>query len=224
MSQHQTENLKTYGGKTIAGDFETVRTIRLECYHVQHMTKDDSEYKRIMMMDQEGMIVTGLIFSDHLDNYATIFIQYHKYNISSTTVIRSDPRLHAYAESENLQNVRGIILQCLPSQEHGADLVTRRDIIIINEEKILLHVTLWKEFDEHKGRMLEAIRQPPLIFGLKLKVTTFNCTWTTEPKLMSYYVWKTIKILNCYSHILLMMLYFPLGRDCFSKHFQDRLD
>ncbi|CAH1450537.1 unnamed protein product [Lactuca virosa] len=194
----------------------------LECHHVQHMTKDDSEYKRIMMMDQDGTTMTGLIFSDYLGHYATIFSQFHKYNISGATVIRNDPkfsvgsypfswiltkstlveeiperipttipwsleftkfsRLHAYAESENLQNVRGIVLQCLPSQEHGVDLVTRRDIIIINEEKILLHVTLWKEFDEHEGRMLEAIRQPPLIFGLRLKVTTFNSiSLTTRP-------------------------------------------
>ena len=97
-----------------------------------------------MMMDQDGTTVTELIFSDYLGHYATIFSQYHKYNISGATVIRNDPkfsigsypfsgiltkstlveeiperipttipwlleftkfsRLHAYAESENLQS------------------------------------------------------------------------------------------------------------------------
>ncbi|KAJ9568234.1 hypothetical protein OSB04_004200, partial [Centaurea solstitialis] len=84
-------------------------------------------------------------------------------------------KLHKYAESDIYQDVRGMVVQCLPTYDQGPDLPTRRDIIIVNEEKVLLPITLWNEFSDYEGSMLQSmIASTPLIFGLRLKVTTFN--------------------------------------------------
>ncbi|KAI3767793.1 hypothetical protein L2E82_18201 [Cichorium intybus] len=41
--------------------------------------------------------------------------------------------------------------------------------------KILLPITLWNQFNEHQGNMLQSMTETtPLIFGLRLGVTTFN--------------------------------------------------
>ncbi|KAL4561946.1 hypothetical protein LXL04_034131 [Taraxacum kok-saghyz] len=145
----------------------------LECHHILQ-SRNGSHYKRVLLIDSVGLILTALIFNDHLDHYANIFRQYRRYRISNAFVISNDPKyavssygyswvlnnrtlveecpehtptilpckfdftefknLYQYAESESLQNVRGIVVQCLPSLEQGVDLVTRRDIVIINEE------------------------------------------------------------------------------------------
>ena len=31
-------------------------------------------------------------------------------------------------------DVRGIVLQCFPSEEQGSPLITKRDVVIVNEE------------------------------------------------------------------------------------------
>ncbi|KAL7619166.1 hypothetical protein Lser_V15G01110 [Lactuca serriola] len=104
-------------------------------------------------------------------------------NLPCTYEFKPFTRLHEHAESEHLQNVRGIVVRCLPSYEQGSDLVSRRDVVIINEEKLPLVITLWNQFDEHEGNMLQSMQgPPPLFFGLRLKVTTFNSiSLTTKP-------------------------------------------
>ncbi|CAH1449030.1 unnamed protein product [Lactuca virosa] len=104
-------------------------------------------------------------------------------NLPCTFEFTPFTRLHEHAESDHLQNVRGIVVRCLPSYEEGSDLVSRRDVIIINEEKLPLVITLWNQFDEHEGNMLQSMQgPPPLFFGLRLKVTTFNSiSLTTKP-------------------------------------------
>ncbi|CAH1451462.1 unnamed protein product [Lactuca virosa] len=148
---------------------------------------------------------------ENLHYYARTFTQYRRYRISNAFVIPCDPRyavslyefswvlnkrtlvqehpnrnpvnlpctfeftpftrLHEHAESDHLQNVRGIVVRCLPSYEEGSDL------------KLPLVITLWNQFDEHEGNMLQSMQgPPPLFFGLRLKVTTFNSiSLTTKP-------------------------------------------
>lgn len=37
-------------------------------------------------------------------------------------------------------------------------------------------LTLWNQFDEKEGNTLaQVMESQPLIFGMRLKVTTFNC-------------------------------------------------
>ncbi|PWA56841.1 hypothetical protein CTI12_AA412340 [Artemisia annua] len=80
--------------------------------------------------------------------------------------------LHKYADSDSLQNVRAIVLQCFPSQEQDSEITSRRDVVIVNEELLLL--TLWNQYDEKEGRTLADIGPGVMIFGMRLKVTTFN--------------------------------------------------
>ncbi|GJY10001.1 replication protein A 70 kDa DNA-binding subunit B-like protein [Tanacetum coccineum] len=84
--------------------------------------------------------------------------------------------LYKYADSESPQNVRGIVLHCFPSEEQGTPMITKRDIVIVNEEKKLLMLSLWNHFDENEGNTLAGmIGSGVMIFGMRLKVTTFNC-------------------------------------------------
>lgn len=85
--------------------------------------------------------------------------------------------LYKYADSESPQNVRGIVLQCFPSEEQGSPMITKRDVVIVNEEKKLLLLSLWNQFDEREGNTLAGmIGSGVMIFGMRLKVATFDCT------------------------------------------------
>ena len=58
----------------------------LECHHMQH-TQDQSEFKRIIRTDPQGMKLTTLIFGNHLKYYAYTFRQCRRYYISNVVVI-----------------------------------------------------------------------------------------------------------------------------------------
>ncbi|GKA72922.1 replication protein A 70 kDa DNA-binding subunit B-like protein [Tanacetum coccineum] len=76
--------------------------------------------------------------------------------------------LYKYADSESPQNVRGIVLQCFPSEEQGTPMITKR--------KKLLILSLWNHFDENEGNKLAGmIGSGVMIFCMRFKVTTFNC-------------------------------------------------
>ena len=57
----------------------------LECHHMQH-PQDQSEFKRIIRTDPQGMKLTALIFGNHQKYYANTFRQYRRYYISNAVV------------------------------------------------------------------------------------------------------------------------------------------
>ncbi|XP_027177835.1 replication protein A 70 kDa DNA-binding subunit B-like [Coffea eugenioides] len=82
--------------------------------------------------------------------------------------------LHKYADSENLCNIRGFVIQALPVKQTDLDS-SSRDIIVVNEEKKLMLMTLWNEFEYDEGsKIADTISTAPLIIALRVKVTTFN--------------------------------------------------
>ncbi|XP_052625737.1 replication protein A 70 kDa DNA-binding subunit B-like [Lactuca sativa] len=86
-------------------------------------------------------------------------------------------QLHRHAETDNYQNIRGVVIKCFPSEQlhDGSELSSKRDIIIVNEERILLLLTLWNSFDDNEGYALQKMTTtPPMIFGMRLKVITSN--------------------------------------------------
>lgn len=53
--------------------------------------------------------------------------------------------------------------------------MSRRDIVLVDEEKKLLLFTIWKKFDQLDGSTLDnLIHTGPMLFGMRLRVTTFN--------------------------------------------------
>nr|GEZ53363.1 hypothetical protein [Tanacetum cinerariifolium] len=79
-----------------------------------------------------------------------------------------------------------IVLQVFSSKEQGSEIVTRRDLVIVDEEKKLLLMTLWNQFDDNEGNTLAGmIGSGPMIFDTRLKVTTFNCLSLTTSRGMS---------------------------------------
>ncbi|CAI9263496.1 unnamed protein product [Lactuca saligna] len=84
--------------------------------------------------------------------------------------------LYKYADEERDINVRGIVIKCFPSQKmkQGQEPSSKRDVIIVNEEKKLLILTLWNYINENEGNTLDQIVESgPMIFALRVKVTTF---------------------------------------------------
>ncbi|XP_071927037.1 replication protein A 70 kDa DNA-binding subunit D-like isoform X1 [Coffea arabica] len=82
--------------------------------------------------------------------------------------------LHKYADSDNLCNIRGFVIHAFPVKQVDPDC-TSRDIIIVNEEKKLMLMTLWNEFEHDEGsKIAYMISTAPLIIALRVKVTTFN--------------------------------------------------
>ncbi|CAI9286631.1 unnamed protein product [Lactuca saligna] len=152
----------------------------LECQHVLQ-TKKGSSYKRLMLTDSEGLKFTAIIFSENLNYYARTFTQYRRYHISNAFLIPCDPRyaLSLYGFSWVL-NKRTLV------QEHPdrnpVNLPCTFEFTPFTR-KLPLVITLWNQFDEHEGNMLQSMQGPPLLFfGLRLKVTTFNSiSLTTKP-------------------------------------------
>ncbi|XP_023749786.1 replication protein A 70 kDa DNA-binding subunit B-like [Lactuca sativa] len=87
--------------------------------------------------------------------------------------------LYKYADEENYLNVRGVVIKCLPIQhvKKGSKTSSKRDVIIVNEEKKLLILTLWNPIDEIEGNALDKITNTglywALVFAMRVKVTTF---------------------------------------------------
>ncbi|XP_071937211.1 replication protein A 70 kDa DNA-binding subunit B-like [Coffea arabica] len=82
--------------------------------------------------------------------------------------------LHKYADSDNLCNIRGFVIHAFPIKQPDPASISR-DIIIVNEEKKLMLMTLWNEFEHDEGsKIADMISTAPLIIALRVKVTTFN--------------------------------------------------
>ncbi|CAI9273576.1 unnamed protein product [Lactuca saligna] len=94
--------------------------------------------------------------------------------------------LYKYADEENYLNVRGVVIKCLPIQhvKKGSETTSKRDVIIVNEEKKLLILTLWNPIDEIEGNALDKITNTgPLVFAMRVKMTTFyGQSITTSPR------------------------------------------
>ncbi|CAI9298596.1 unnamed protein product [Lactuca saligna] len=85
-------------------------------------------------------------------------------------------QMFKYADAGNNQNVRGVVIKCFPSQQidQGAKTSSKRDVIIVNEEKKLLILTLWDSLNDNEGKAIEELTQNgPMIFAIRVKVTTF---------------------------------------------------
>ncbi|CAA0807646.1 Unknown protein [Striga hermonthica] len=83
-------------------------------------------------------------------------------------------KLHSFADTDNLQNVMGVVVHSFPSRQIGEDSVTR-EIILVNEEKIPIMFTLWNDFATNEGSQLaNNIHSANIVLALKVRVTTFN--------------------------------------------------
>lgn len=82
---------------------------------------------------------------------------------------------HKFAESDTrLISLKALVIHAFPHKEISPDTVTR-DFIIVNEEKKLMLLTMWNDFQEDEGTVLaNTISTVPMIFAMRVKVTTFN--------------------------------------------------
>ncbi|XP_071927541.1 replication protein A 70 kDa DNA-binding subunit B-like [Coffea arabica] len=87
--------------------------------------------------------------------------------------------LFRFADIENLQNIQGIIVHVFPSRERSLDSTTR-DLVVINQEKRPMLLTLWNEFEASEGAQLaNTIANNNIIIAMRVKVTTFNYLYLT---------------------------------------------
>ncbi|CAA0810728.1 Unknown protein [Striga hermonthica] len=82
--------------------------------------------------------------------------------------------LHRYGDSENLQNVLGVVIHAFEPKERGFDSVMR-DIVIVNTENMPMILTLWNEFATTEGQQLATgINAGNVIIAMRVRVTTFH--------------------------------------------------
>ncbi|CAA0819352.1 Unknown protein, partial [Striga hermonthica] len=80
--------------------------------------------------------------------------------------------LFKYAETEIVQNVMGVVVHVFPLK---AGKNQTRDIVIVNEEKICMLLTLWSDYCLHEGSQLaNTMASCNVIVAMRVKVTTFN--------------------------------------------------
>lgn len=66
------------------------------------------------------------------------------------------------------------MIHAFPRREVSPDVITR-DFVIVNEEKKLMLLTMWNDFQKDEGTILaNTIITVPMIFAIRVKVTTFN--------------------------------------------------
>lgn len=83
--------------------------------------------------------------------------------------------LHKFADTETLLNIKAIVLCCYPIKDQGPGFASKRDIVIVNQEKTLMLLTLWSPFAEKEGDTLaNMVTSAPIMFGMRLRVTAFN--------------------------------------------------
>ncbi|CAH1413861.1 unnamed protein product [Lactuca virosa] len=91
-----------------------------------------------------------------------------------------------FSELYKYADVRGVVIKCFPIQhvKKGSETSSKRDVIIVNEEKKLLILTLWNPIDEIEGNALVKITNTgPLVFAMRVNVTTFyGQSLTTSPR------------------------------------------
>ncbi|CAA0842067.1 Unknown protein [Striga hermonthica] len=82
--------------------------------------------------------------------------------------------LHRYADSENLQNILGVVVHAFEQKQRGFDSIMR-DIVIVNTENMPMILTLWNEFATTEGQQLATgINAGNVIIAMRVRVTTFN--------------------------------------------------
>ncbi|KAL4580585.1 hypothetical protein LXL04_016785 [Taraxacum kok-saghyz] len=87
--------------------------------------------------------------------------------------------MYKYAETWTNQNIRGLVVKCFPSRlVIPGQPSSKRDIVVVNEEKKLMILTLWDSFDTMEGQALEGmIESAPIIYVMHIKVTNHHIIW-----------------------------------------------
>ncbi|CAH1431511.1 unnamed protein product [Lactuca virosa] len=191
----------------------TVKIQVIECGHKQ-LSNAKREFRRLMFVDTQGTRVSALIYSSDLDFFENTFKPYNRYQISNANLRLTEPRfqLDSYEFSwtlskqtliEPIEEQTPPPLPCQFNFTPFSDLY--KDVIIVNEEKKLLLLTLWNPIDEIEGNALDKITNTgPLVFAMRVKVTTFyGQSLTTSPGssiLINPPVKDDLKLQDWYTH------------------------
>ncbi|CAA0841939.1 Unknown protein [Striga hermonthica] len=83
-------------------------------------------------------------------------------------------KLRAFAETDHLQNVIGVVVHALPPKNLSAKSTTK-ELIIVNAENKPMILTLWNEFAKEEGAQLAStLPTGNIIVAMRVRVTTFN--------------------------------------------------
>ncbi|GER34140.1 replication protein A 70 kDa DNA-binding subunit, partial [Striga asiatica] len=82
--------------------------------------------------------------------------------------------LHRYADSDNLQNVLGVVVHAFESRQKSFDSIAR-EIVVMNTENMPIIFTLWNEFATAEGAELaKGINAGNVFIAMRVRVTTFH--------------------------------------------------
>ncbi|XP_071906006.1 replication protein A 70 kDa DNA-binding subunit B-like [Coffea arabica] len=152
-------------------------------------------YRCFLLTDSKGTKVSAVIYGNGIHFFVGMLMPFRRYYISSAALQKAEPRykyveqvppvipchfeltafenLFKFADTENLQNIQGIVMHAFPLREQGLDSTTR-DLVVINQEKRPMLLILWNEFEANEGAQLANTIANNIIIAMRVKVTTFN--------------------------------------------------
>ncbi|CAA0843264.1 Syntaxin-22 [Striga hermonthica] len=80
--------------------------------------------------------------------------------------------LHKFADTENYRNIIAVVVHAFPAKHLGD--TTARDIVLINQEKKPILLTLWNEFEAENGPQLSSsVATGNIVLAMMVRVSTF---------------------------------------------------
>ncbi|XP_071916725.1 replication protein A 70 kDa DNA-binding subunit B-like isoform X6 [Coffea arabica] len=92
--------------------------------------------------------------------------------------LRSYDSLHFVADTNNLINIMGVVVNSLPARDVYVEGILRRerDIIIVDQGKRPIILTLFGDYESIEGRAIENLMHAmPIIIAIRVRVTTKKC-------------------------------------------------
>ncbi|CAI9094065.1 OLC1v1029721C1 [Oldenlandia corymbosa var. corymbosa] len=91
--------------------------------------------------------------------------------------------LSSFPAYQNASTFEALVIQVLPPKTQGKNNTTSRDIVVINQEKCPMIITLWNDFHLDEGQTIaQMVNTTPTLLCFKLRASTFNVlSLTTRP-------------------------------------------
>ncbi|KAI3718449.1 hypothetical protein L6452_19321 [Arctium lappa] len=152
-----------------------------------------SRRTRLLLTDSQGTNTTTVIYATQFRFFLKTYKPYKRYYISNVVVTKADPRFlvsmypHSWTLNsrtlleEHIEQIPPVLpctFQFTPFAElakHAEMESHQSDRCQMLPKKRPIILTLWNHFADNEGQILENLIDPPaMIFGLRLKVSSFN--------------------------------------------------
>ncbi|KAL4580563.1 hypothetical protein LXL04_016762 [Taraxacum kok-saghyz] len=171
----QSKDLKNYRRLLFTDTKGTTMPAIIFSFHLKHFEHVFTLYRKYYVSNA-NLITTDPHFVDGPYTHTWSLTKQTLVEPHANETITPLPcKLYKHAETGTNQNIRGVVVRCFPSHKiNPGQPSSKRDIVIVNEEKQPMILTLWDSFDTEEGQALEEmLENTPIIYAMRIKVTTF---------------------------------------------------